>query len=987
MRHIAILILLATIGTLRIDARSVLNFPRLDFEQNTLVGIAIVNPTDQPALIVLTAYGNDGRVLSGSGFQNPAQITVPARQQASKLTSELFGTGLDPATLGWFQGTSNTDGLVGFFIFLNSSITLFDGADLPDSATRIVFNQVRVDAGYSTDIYVINTSGATATLELRLLGTGSFLPSRSLVIASKGIARVDPASLFGVQSLPPGAYMSVSSDNEVAGFQFVKSPNGDLLGLNARSAGEQLSRLDFPQMAVLGPWKTELGLLNYSVKSILVTITAYKSDGTLYRSPSARNNPVTRTLEAGASLREDLETMFGFSGAEALDGWVRAESSDPALNGYISYGIPALGSIAAVAGAVPTRTRAIFSHIATVFGYFTGVAVLNPGTVPAALRLLAIRPNGQVLGTFDAILQPGQRISKLIEELIPQAAGQAGGLIWVKSDLPVQLTSIFGTTNGVVLANIPAQPSPDSYQPDSVPAPDLSVTKSHSGDFSVGTNGVYTISVQNKGQAPTTGPITVTDSLPTGLSYVSGTGAGWTCTAAGQTVTCTSAGPIAKDAVSAIMLTVAVGPAAAPGVVNVATAATAGDPNSANDSGSDATVVAGSLDLSIVKSHLGNFTVGGNGSYTLAVQNVGSMSTTGTITVTDTLPTGLTFISATGAGWNCSTAGQLVSCANSTPLAPASTRTLILTVSVGASAAPGVTNTAAVSTPGDTNSANNSSSDPTTVTASANLSVTKSGPPNCSIGGVPGCDGVTYSITVANAGPSAAGGVTLTDTLPVDPPTGATVVTFVSATPSQGTCSAGSSAVTCSLGTLASGGSATVSLKVNVNSTALGRLITNNATVTSAAADSNPANNSAAASMNVFPSPPETDLEVTTLTASPNPVTLSSGSNVTYTATVVNKGRSTATQVKVTDTIPAGMTHISSNSTQGTCSFAAGTVTCDLGTLVKNSNKTITIVLKPSSIGSKTNTVAITSTSIANSTESDPVSSNNSKLATVTVNP
>src|SRR5205085_3889921 len=67
-----------------------------------------------------------------------------------------------------------------------------------------------------------------------------------------------------------------------------------------------------------------------------------------------------------------------------------------------------------------------------------------------------------------------------------------------------------------------------------------------------------------------------------------------------------------------------------------------------------ATLTLNTPDLAIDKSHNGNFTVGTNGTYTLTVTDVSTCSTTGMLTVTDTLPAGLSFVSGTGTGWNCS---------------------------------------------------------------------------------------------------------------------------------------------------------------------------------------------------------------------------------------------------------------------------------------------------------------------------------------------
>ena len=61
--------------------------------------------------------------------------------------------------------------------------------------------------------------------------------------------------------------------------------------------------------------------------------------------------------------------------------------------------------------------------------------------------------------------------------------------------------------------------------------PDLTIGKSHAGNFRQGdTADTYTIAVANAGQGPTTGAVTVSDTLPAGLTATAISGTGWRCT-------------------------------------------------------------------------------------------------------------------------------------------------------------------------------------------------------------------------------------------------------------------------------------------------------------------------------------------------------------------------------------------------------------------------------------------------------------------------
>src|SRR5207237_9548916 len=117
-------------------------------------------------------------------------------------------------------------------------------------------------------------------------------------------------------------------------------------------------------------------------------------------------------------------------------------------------------------------------------------------------------------------------------------------------------------------------------------------------------------------------------------------------------------------------------------VTNSVSVSGGGQTNTSNDTATDPTTVAQLPDLTIAKSHSGNFTQGQTGAtYSVTVTNSGFAATSGTVTVTDTLPTGLTATGISGSGWTC-VLGTLT-CTRSDALATGSSYPAItLTVNV-----------------------------------------------------------------------------------------------------------------------------------------------------------------------------------------------------------------------------------------------------------------------------------------------------------------
>jgi len=164
----------------------------------------------------------------------------------------------------------------------------------------------------------------------------------------------------------------------------------------------------------------------------------------------------------------------------------------------------------------------------------------------------------------------------------------------------------------------------------------------------------------------------------------------------------------------------------------------------------------------ITKTHIGSFTQGTTGSYTITATNSGTAATSGTATVTDTPPASLTPATASGTGWNCTVAAT-VSCTRSDSLAAGgSYPNVTLTVAIATNAPASVTNSATISGGGVLNPATGSDTAPVAPAAAPAWTITKTHTGSFPAGGTG-----TYTITVTNSGNAATSGTaTVTDTLP-----------------------------------------------------------------------------------------------------------------------------------------------------------------------------------------------------------------------------
>jgi uncharacterized repeat protein (TIGR01451 family) len=559
------------------------------------------------------------------------------------------------------------------------------------------------------------------------------------------------------------------------------------------------------------------------------------------------------------------------------------------------------------------------------------------------------------------------------------------------------------------------------------PVVDLTVAKSGPSPALVvqGQNYSYTIGSSNIGNAPFFGTLELKDSVPTGLTVNSYTLNGWTCSptpAVGPVlVTCsrvyTAGAPLAAStAAPNVVFNTTV---TATGALNNSVVVSSPDANIADTNPGNNTAayaVSGSLpgasaDLRVIKTVSPATVVAGDVlTYTLEVVNAGPVASSN-ITLTDDLtslvnsavgPTGAGFISAVptagvatvDACTNSASSGtsrQLSCPITNLPVCTAGINCPKITVQVRPGGDAGTRSnsaTAISSVTADPDLTNNTGSVNATVTAKADVTVAKSATP----ASVPAGQNLTYVVTATNVanGLSAADAVTITDTLPSN-------VTFVSATPSSGSCSAkpaadsttgtGNNQVVCNLGTVSNGGQQTVTIVVRPKTITNGTSITNNVNVITTTPEvAGGLTNSASVVTPIIPPvlnliiAKDDDINIVTI-----------GDNVVYTITVTNQGPSASENIVVTETLPTSKLSYQSRipPAGGSCTTGTevlgnvgGAFTCAIPYLPAGQVTSFTVTMKGAAKGVAQNNVSLSSTETLAGFE-DPASNTDLELTTV----
>nr|WP_300142483.1 DUF11 domain-containing protein [Propionicimonas sp.] len=498
------------------------------------------------------------------------------------------------------------------------------------------------------------------------------------------------------------------------------------------------------------------------------------------------------------------------------------------------------------------------------------------------------------------------------------------------------------------------------------PAADVRLATSASpSTVAPGDTVTYTLTVTNAGPTTASG-VELSDTLPVGLVDAT-VDPSADCEVNGSDVSC-SRSSLGSGQTFTATVEATVDPSfTGTELVNAGavTSTTIDSDPSNNTASARVEVEAAAADLAVTKSATPDDPVAGEPvAYTIEVRNAGPAAAEGA-TLADELPASLTGASVGTDVGSCSLTGRSVACDFGTVPAGG-----VVTVSVDAILAPSasgaVGNTATVaSSTDDPDPDNNTSTTTFTAGNSADLAIAKTGAPASVTNG----DEVTYTLLVTNHGPSDALGAEVADELPDG-------LTYDSCTTPQGSCGAADDTVRFQLGTVAAGNSVQLQITATVADDFPGGQLANTARVSHDGDDPAPDNDEATHQLNVTAAADVTLAK----TAAPSPVM--AGSAVTFTLTARNAGPGPATDLVLTDAVPAAVRVTAVAASTGTCdSGLSNNLHCTLDDLAPDAEWTVTVTgtLDPATPRGTLRNVAMVTA------PDDPTTSNNTAVAVVPV--
>jgi Cohesin domain/Purple acid Phosphatase, N-terminal domain len=430
------------------------------FRGSGFTGLALANLDTFTASLMFTAFNPDGKLTSGAGVTNPARRNLTSGGQLPIVDTQIFGTSAGP--VGWMKVDSTASKISSFFMAFDSNLTVLDGANAARGPVKTAILPEVGESGFNR-IYLANPATEPIVVTLSLTKSdGTERAGTTRQIDTRGVLAADLyTDVFPEAPADPSDYLRITTSGGIVPYGLLAQTGKDIRILNGQDAARGAARLYSPQYVVGGPWSSTISVVNLDSRVAAVTLHFVPDD------LSKAEKSVSFQVPANGKVYVSDQRIFLDPGADltktVTQGWVEISSDGARLAGSVTFGSAGSQNFASALPLVDEVNRdVIFSHAASNATWFTGIALLNPGSFSTQATIDLYGANGNREATVTTDVPARGRKSRLLTELFPMLTGtdRTSGYIRVSSTWPLASFALFGTNSLSVLSAIPAQAAP-----------------------------------------------------------------------------------------------------------------------------------------------------------------------------------------------------------------------------------------------------------------------------------------------------------------------------------------------------------------------------------------------------------------------------------------------------------------------------------------------------------------------------------------------
>jgi type VI protein secretion system component Hcp len=453
------------------------------------LGMAIMNMGSDPATVYITAYDENGNVISGQNLTNPVVRSINAGEQISLVDMEIFGNILTGNhEKGWIELGSTTDQIQGLFMMFDKQRRLMDAVPLISEPLKdFVFTDIESDGKTRINLINSNADACIVTIDL-VKAQGDVRNSVTDIIEGHSALIADLYTDIFADITPDSTdYLRVSASNGILPFQMIQEETADISFAYGYDISAASTKTFVPHYIYDKNCRTTLTIVNMDSTSNKSQIRLMGKDGTQIGS--------TRDIPVDAYSKVTIESPDFFLDPDYTEAntsvvlnkgkghpkdnrpW-KSGKQDPStfsteIDGFVeivSDGIPLIGSvsyrgynnqkfIAATPLVSDLHEKVMFNHVAFNDLYFTEISIANPWDSSASVVLDLYNNEGILVDTATVSLLPRQQLSHSLDEYFAalQGISQTGGYVTLSSNVPLAVSSLLGTNNQSALSALPGQ--------------------------------------------------------------------------------------------------------------------------------------------------------------------------------------------------------------------------------------------------------------------------------------------------------------------------------------------------------------------------------------------------------------------------------------------------------------------------------------------------------------------------------------------------